>query len=144
MWLFWSCHHRENKELIKQLSSPTPGSTDLYFPTRFPQNGWEQFKACLWKQCLSYWRSPSYNLTRIIFMSASSLLFGVLFWQKGKKMSVNTILLMLAYTTKFEIALIYLCKWFLNIKAACSLFIFPWLIASSNTFPHENYFLLSA
>ncbi|XWS53453.1 hypothetical protein CRYUN_Cryun10bG0002700 [Craigia yunnanensis] len=79
--------YEENKELVKQLSSPTPGSTDLYFPTCFPQNGWEQFKACLWKQCLSYWRSPSYNLTRIIFMSASSLLFGVLFWQQGKKIN---------------------------------------------------------
>ncbi|XP_022749067.1 pleiotropic drug resistance protein 3-like isoform X2 [Durio zibethinus] len=79
--------YKENKELIKRLSSPTPGSTDLYFPTRFPQNGWEQFKACLWKQFLSYWRSPSYNLTRIIFMSASSLLFGILFWQQGKKIN---------------------------------------------------------
>ncbi|XVF66041.1 hypothetical protein PTKIN_Ptkin10aG0002200 [Pterospermum kingtungense] len=79
--------YKENKELVEQLSSPTPGSTDLYFPTRFPQNGWEQFKACLWKQCLSYWRSPSYNLTRIIFTSASSLMFGVLFWQQGKKIN---------------------------------------------------------
>ncbi|XVF38963.1 hypothetical protein REPUB_Repub20aG0148300 [Reevesia pubescens] len=79
--------YKENKELVKQLSSPTPGSKDLYFPTRFPQNGWEQFKACLWKQCLSYWRSPSYNLARIIFSSVSSLLFGVLFWQQGKKIN---------------------------------------------------------
>ncbi|KAK6265196.1 hypothetical protein QUC31_016033 [Theobroma cacao] len=79
--------YKENKELVKQLSSSTPGSKDLHFPTRFPQNGWEQFKACLWKQCLSYWRSPSYNLTRIIFISASSLLFGVLFWQRGKKIN---------------------------------------------------------
>ncbi|XVE82355.1 hypothetical protein DITRI_Ditri15bG0142000 [Diplodiscus trichospermus] len=79
--------YKENKELVKQLSSPTPGSKDLYFPARFPQNGWEQFKACLWKQCLSYWRSPSYNLMRILFMSASSVLFGMLFWQQGKKIN---------------------------------------------------------
>ncbi|KAG8497099.1 hypothetical protein CXB51_008303 [Gossypium anomalum] len=78
---------KENKELVKQLSSPTPGSKDLYFPTRFPQNGLEQFKACLWKQCLSYWRSPAYNLTRIVFMTASSLMFGVLFWQQGKNIN---------------------------------------------------------
>ncbi|XVF38962.1 hypothetical protein REPUB_Repub20aG0148200 [Reevesia pubescens] len=76
---------KENKELVKQLSSPLPGSKDLQFPTRFPQNGWEQFKACLWKQHLSYWRSPSYNLTRIFFLSVSSVLFGILFWQRGKK-----------------------------------------------------------
>ncbi|KAH1114108.1 hypothetical protein J1N35_007486 [Gossypium stocksii] len=78
---------KENKELVKQLSSPTPGSKDLYFPTRFPQNGLEQFKACLWKQCLSYWRSPAYNLTRIVFMTASSLMFGVLFWRQGKNIN---------------------------------------------------------
>ncbi|KAK8485390.1 hypothetical protein V6N12_007912 [Hibiscus sabdariffa] len=76
----------ENKELVKQLSSPSPGSKDLYFSTRFPRNGFEQFKACLWKQCLSYWRSPAYNLMRIAFTTATSLLFGVLFWQQGKNM----------------------------------------------------------
>ncbi|KAG6759850.1 hypothetical protein POTOM_036343 [Populus tomentosa] len=77
--------YEENKELVKQLSSPTPGSKDLHFPTCFPQNGWEQLKACLWKQHLSYWRSPSYNLLRIVFMSFGALLFGLLFWQKGNK-----------------------------------------------------------
>ncbi|KAE8711890.1 ABC transporter G family member 37 [Hibiscus syriacus] len=41
---------RENLELVKQLSSPPPDSNEMQFPTRFPQNGWEQFKVCLWKQ----------------------------------------------------------------------------------------------
>ncbi|KAI9196707.1 hypothetical protein LWI28_026286 [Acer negundo] len=79
--------YQENKELVKKLSSPSPGSKDLHFPTLFPQNGWEQFKACLWKQHLSYWRSPSYNLIRIIFIAASSVLFGILFWKQGKKLN---------------------------------------------------------
>ncbi|KAJ6410935.1 hypothetical protein OIU84_007650 [Salix udensis] len=77
--------YHENEELVKQLSSPTPGSKELHFPTRFPQNGWEQLKACLWKQNLSYWRSPSYNLVRIIFMAFGALMFSLLYWQKGKK-----------------------------------------------------------
>ncbi|KAL1334328.1 hypothetical protein HN51_063260 [Arachis hypogaea] len=76
--------YEQNKELVEQLSSPAPGSKDLHFPSHFPQNGWEQFKACLWKQHLSYWRSPSYNLMRINFVIAASLLFGILFWKKGK------------------------------------------------------------
>ncbi|EXB80290.1 Pleiotropic drug resistance protein 3 [Morus notabilis] len=76
--------HEENKELVKQLSSPAAGSKDLHFPTRFPQAGWEQFKACLWKQNLSYWRNPSYNLMRIIYTTVSSILFGVLFWNQGQ------------------------------------------------------------
>ncbi|KAK1591282.1 hypothetical protein Q3G72_005270 [Acer saccharum] len=78
--------YKENKELVKKLSSPSPGSNDLYFPSRFPQNGLEQFKACLWKQHLSYWRSPSYNLTRIIFIATLSVVSGLLFWQQGKKL----------------------------------------------------------
>ncbi|XP_021594312.1 pleiotropic drug resistance protein 3 [Manihot esculenta] len=79
--------YKENQELVKQLSLPTPGSKELNFPTRFPQNGWEQFKACLWKHHLSYWRSPSYNLTRIVYMMTASILFGAVFWQHGKKIN---------------------------------------------------------
>ncbi|KAL6193546.1 hypothetical protein ACLB2K_034630 [Fragaria x ananassa] len=80
-----SALYKKNNELVKQASSPSPGSKDLEFPTRYPQNGWEQFKACFWKQNLSYWRSPSYNLARILFMCFSAVLFGALFWDQGQK-----------------------------------------------------------
>ncbi|TXG71483.1 hypothetical protein EZV62_000062 [Acer yangbiense] len=59
---------------------------DVQYYVDVPMNGWEQFKACLWKQHLSYWRSPSYNLIRIIFIAALSVLYGILFWQQGKKL----------------------------------------------------------
>ncbi|CAI9101371.1 OLC1v1038677C1 [Oldenlandia corymbosa var. corymbosa] len=75
-----------NVELVKKMSIPPPGSKDLDFPTRFSQNGWGQFKACLWKQYWSYWRSPSYNLIRLTFMTVASLCFGALLWKKGKKL----------------------------------------------------------
>lgn len=75
-----------NKELLKTLSKPLPGSSDLHFPTQFAQNGWEQFKSCLWKQHLSYWRSPSYNLTRITYAFLGSLVFGIIYWNQGKEM----------------------------------------------------------
>ncbi|PIA60791.1 hypothetical protein AQUCO_00300364v1 [Aquilegia coerulea] len=74
------------KELVKNLSSPPPGSKNLHFPTRFPQKSWGQFKVCLWKQHLSYWRNPAYNLTRIVHMVVSSLLYGVVFWKQGNKL----------------------------------------------------------
>ncbi|XP_021898918.1 LOW QUALITY PROTEIN: pleiotropic drug resistance protein 3-like [Carica papaya] len=77
--------HRNNKELVMQASVPAPGSRDLHFPNRFSQNSWEQFKSCLWKLHLSYWRSPSYNLMRILHTFISSLLFGILFWKQGQK-----------------------------------------------------------
>ncbi|XP_020254964.1 ABC transporter G family member 41-like isoform X1 [Asparagus officinalis] len=79
--------YRNNQELVRQVSKPPPDSSDLHFPTRFPQNGWVQFKACLWKQYLSYWRSPSYNLTRMIFVIISSTVFAVLFWKHGKTLN---------------------------------------------------------
>ncbi|KAJ4844769.1 hypothetical protein Tsubulata_003473, partial [Turnera subulata] len=75
----------ENEELVKRIRIPPEGSKEIQFPTRFPQNGWQQFKACLWKQSLAYWRSPNYNLARLAFVTASSLIFGVLLWQKGQK-----------------------------------------------------------
>ncbi|KAK4836183.1 hypothetical protein QYF36_019619 [Acer negundo] len=77
--------YENNKELVRQLSTPPSGSRDLHFPTRFSQNGWGQFKSCLWKQNLSYWRSPSYNLMRILHTLAASLLFGILYWNQGMK-----------------------------------------------------------
>ncbi|XP_024966212.1 pleiotropic drug resistance protein 3-like [Cynara cardunculus var. scolymus] len=80
-----SALYKSNKEVVNTLSKPPPGSKELYFPTRFPQNGWGQFKACLWKQRLSYWRSPSYNLMRSLHMLFASFIFGLLFWDQGRK-----------------------------------------------------------
>ncbi|XP_059652208.1 pleiotropic drug resistance protein 3-like [Cornus florida] len=82
-----SALYENNKDLVKRLSDPPPGLKELHFPTRFPQNGWGQFKSCLWKQHWSYWRSPSYNLMRSMHTLIASLLFGVLFWDKGKKIN---------------------------------------------------------
>ncbi|KAF7818011.1 pleiotropic drug resistance protein 3-like [Senna tora] len=77
--------YESNKELARQLSTPPADSKDLSFPTQFSQGGWAQFKSCLWKQHLSYWRNPSYNLLRLLYAFVSSLLLGVLFWNKGQK-----------------------------------------------------------
>ncbi|KAJ0079524.1 hypothetical protein Patl1_23908 [Pistacia atlantica] len=78
--------NEKNKELVRESSTPLPDSRDLHFPTRFAQNFWGQFKNCLWKQYLSYWRSPSYNLRRIVHVMVASFLFGALFWNQGRNM----------------------------------------------------------
>ncbi|KAL8527731.1 hypothetical protein ACS0TY_005542 [Phlomoides rotata] len=77
--------HENNKQVVRMLRKPPSGSKDLHFPTQYAQNGWGQFKACLWKQHLSYWRSPNYNLMRSLHMLFAAFLFGVLFWGQGKK-----------------------------------------------------------
>ncbi|GFP87969.1 pleiotropic drug resistance protein 3 [Phtheirospermum japonicum] len=76
--------HENNMELVKQLSRPSPGSKDLHFSTPYAQDGWVQFKTCLWKQYWSYWRSPSYNLMRSLHMLFAAFLYGALFWGEAR------------------------------------------------------------
>uniref|UniRef100_M8CQH4 Pleiotropic drug resistance protein 3 n=1 Tax=Aegilops tauschii TaxID=37682 RepID=M8CQH4_AEGTA len=85
---------KDKDMLVKRLSMPVPGTSDLHFPTQFPQKFREQFKACLWKQCLSYWRTPSYNLVRIVSLAVACIFFGVLFWQQG---NINHMYLLLLF-----------------------------------------------
>ncbi|EOA26339.1 hypothetical protein CARUB_v10022507mg [Capsella rubella] len=80
---------KRNSELAKELSKPDLGSSDLHFNRTFAQNWWGQFKSCLWKMSLSYWRSPSYNLMRIGHTLISSLIFGLLFLNQGKKIDTQ-------------------------------------------------------
>ncbi|XP_050286353.1 pleiotropic drug resistance protein 1-like isoform X2 [Quercus robur] len=77
--------YRRNKELIEQLSIPTPGSKDLYFPTQYSQSYFTQFMACLWKQHWSYWRNPLYTAVRFIFTTVIALMFGTMFLNLGSK-----------------------------------------------------------
>ncbi|GLT80511.1 hypothetical protein SLA2020_519470 [Shorea laevis] len=77
--------YRRNKELIKELSSPPPGSKDLYFPTRYSQSFFTQCMACLWKQYWSYWRNPPYTAVRFLFTTFIALMFGTIFWNLGSK-----------------------------------------------------------
>ncbi|KAK3130632.1 hypothetical protein QOZ80_6BG0495930 [Eleusine coracana subsp. coracana] len=84
--------YKQNKVLVNQLSQPEPGTSDLYFPTKYSQSTIGQFKACLWKQWLTYWRSPDYNLVRFFFTLFTALLLGSIFWRIGTKMGdANTL-----------------------------------------------------
>ncbi|KAD2806219.1 hypothetical protein E3N88_39596 [Mikania micrantha] len=77
--------HQKNMDLVMALSTPPPGATDLYFKTQYSQSSWGQFKSCVWKMWLSYWRNPDYNLVRNIFTLIASLLIGITFWKIGEK-----------------------------------------------------------
>ncbi|RWV95572.1 hypothetical protein GW17_00041791 [Ensete ventricosum] len=76
---------RRNKNLIKELSIPPAGSSDLYFPTQYSQSLPVQCMACLWKQHLSYWRNPPYTAVRFFFTVVVALMFGTIFWDLGRK-----------------------------------------------------------
>ncbi|KAL6344901.1 hypothetical protein AAG906_006658 [Vitis piasezkii] len=77
--------YRRNKALIKELSSPPPGSKDLYFSTQYSQSFFTQCLACLWKQHWSYWRNPTYIAVRLFFTTFIALMFGTIFWDFGSK-----------------------------------------------------------
>ncbi|XP_050212983.1 pleiotropic drug resistance protein 1-like isoform X2 [Mercurialis annua] len=76
-----------NKALIKELSRPTLGSKDLYFPTRYSQQILTQCTTCLWKQHWSYWRNPTYSAVRLLFTTFIALMMGTIFWNLGTKRS---------------------------------------------------------
>lgn len=81
--IFW--YWRRNKALISELSTPPPGTEDLYFPTKYSQNFMVQCIACFWKQYKSYWRNPSYTAVRMFFTTITALMFGTIFWRLGSK-----------------------------------------------------------
>ncbi|KAL2332954.1 hypothetical protein Fmac_014167 [Flemingia macrophylla] len=70
---------------IKESGHPPPGSQPLKFETLYSQNTCAQFRKCLWKQNLVYWRSPQYNAMRIFFTIICALIFGTIFWDIGTK-----------------------------------------------------------
>lgn len=76
---------RRNQELIKELSTPAPNSKELYFPTKYSQSFFVQYKANFWKQNLSYWRHSQYNGVRFLMTLVIGLSFGLIFWQQAKK-----------------------------------------------------------
>ncbi|XP_076910333.1 ABC transporter G family member 35-like isoform X1 [Bidens hawaiensis] len=77
--------YMRNKALVTELGTPPSGATDLHFKTRYSQSSWGQFRSCIWKAWLSYWRNPDYNLVRNIFTLAAALMVGTIFWKIGKK-----------------------------------------------------------
>ncbi|WZY82499.1 hypothetical protein YC2023_028883 [Brassica napus] len=76
---------REVEANIKQLSVPPQGSKAITFASRYSQSQLSQFRLCLWKQNLVYWRSPAYNLVRLLFTTVAAIILGTVFWDVGSK-----------------------------------------------------------
>ncbi|GLT81708.1 hypothetical protein SLE2022_001440 [Rubroshorea leprosula] len=77
--------YREVENSIMRLSVPPPGSEPLRFSSTFSQDQLSQFWICLWKQNLVYWRSPRYNMVRLVFTTVSAIIFGSVFWDVGSQ-----------------------------------------------------------
>ncbi|KAL9235362.1 hypothetical protein vseg_010125 [Gypsophila vaccaria] len=80
-----SNQYREVEASIQQMSTPPPGSEPLHFDTTFSQDIISQFKICLKKQALVYWRTPQYNAVRFYYATVCGLILGSMFWDIGSK-----------------------------------------------------------
>ncbi|KAK1392228.1 ABC transporter G family member 31 like [Heracleum sosnowskyi] len=80
-----SDQYREVEASIQQHSVPPEGSKPLRFPSTYSRNMISQFKICLWKQNLVYFRSPAYNSVRLLFTTVSAFVLGTIFWDIGAK-----------------------------------------------------------
>ena len=79
----FSCRRME--EIIQEGSQPDPGVTPLKFDTVYARSLLQQYRICLWKFNITYWRTPNYNATRFSFSIAVALIFGACFWKLGGK-----------------------------------------------------------
>ncbi|XP_061343431.1 pleiotropic drug resistance protein 1-like isoform X2 [Gastrolobium bilobum] len=77
--------YRRNKTLIKEASTPAPGSKELYFPSQYSRSFLTQCMVCLWKQHWSYWRNPLYTAVRFIYSTTVAFMLGSMFWNLGSK-----------------------------------------------------------
>ncbi|KAJ4833720.1 ABC transporter G member 53 [Turnera subulata] len=79
--------YRRNKQLIKELSTPAPGSKDLHFVTQYSQSSLTQCLACLWKQHWSHWRNPPYTGVKFLMTTIVGILLGTMYWDLGSKLT---------------------------------------------------------
>ncbi|KAK8473550.1 hypothetical protein PHAVU_001G166400 [Phaseolus vulgaris] len=77
--------YRRTKALVKELSTPSSGSKDLYFPSQYSTSFFTQCMACLWKQHWSYWRNSQYTALRFLFSTTVAVFLGSMFWNLGSK-----------------------------------------------------------
>ena len=79
------CFNRQTEQIIQEGSQPEAGTAPLKFDTVYARSLLQQYRICLWKFNITYWRTPNYNATRFSFSVAVALIFGACFWKLGGK-----------------------------------------------------------
>ncbi|KAG6525841.1 hypothetical protein ZIOFF_015812 [Zingiber officinale] len=77
--------HKDNINLVDELSERQTTTEDLHFKSKYTQSFSSQCISCLWKQHRSYWKNPEHNIIRVIITFSVSLLFGVVFFKIGSR-----------------------------------------------------------
>ena len=77
--------YRENEELIEHLiREGRMGNAQLRVQGEYATNRFTQLAALARKFRLAYWRSPSYNLMRMLMTLLICLFYGTVFWGRGR------------------------------------------------------------
>ena len=74
---------RQMEEIVAEGSKPDPEVPALSFDKVYARSFLDQYRICLWKFNITYWRTPNYNATRFSFSLAVALIFGACFWKLG-------------------------------------------------------------
>ncbi|KZV18315.1 ABC transporter G family member 31-like [Dorcoceras hygrometricum] len=80
-----SKQYRDVEASIQRFSIPPEQSEPLKFSSTYSKDAISQFTICLWKQNLVYWRSPLYNVVRVVFTTISAIIMGTIFWDVGSR-----------------------------------------------------------
>lgn len=73
------------------MSVQPPGSQNISFPTEYSANFLNQCMANAFKQFRSYWKYPPYNAMRYLMTVLYAVVFGTVFWGKGKNVYGSTL-----------------------------------------------------
>ncbi|CAI0467872.1 unnamed protein product [Linum tenue] len=76
---------RDVEASILSSSAPPPASQLLNFSSPYAHDLLSQFRICLRKQMLVYWRSPQYNAVRLLLTVVVALILGTQFWDIGSR-----------------------------------------------------------
>ncbi|KDP46501.1 hypothetical protein JCGZ_08473 [Jatropha curcas] len=86
-----SMQYREVEESIMHFSTPPANSNPLKFDSTYAQDSQTQFRVCLRKQNLVYWRSPRYNTVRLLYTMLAALILGSVFWKIGSRSNASSV-----------------------------------------------------
>lgn len=77
--------YKENEELIQHLiKEGQEKNAELKVQGAYATNRITQLIVLAQKFWLAYWRSPSYNLTRMLMTLLICLFYGTVFWGRGR------------------------------------------------------------
>ena len=71
----------------QQLAQPQPGAAPVSFASDYARSTRAQLALLLRRNWRTWWRSPSYNLVRLMMTVLIALFFGTVYWARGDKRS---------------------------------------------------------